>query len=104
MMPMGIERCGFLASSPVQTQEARCASLHSTVWGKYPQRMSQSRDFPWQQSTGEHQAGAVGEEGSLAMLLHWQKGRNSLAAWACSPPGHASPSTPPAVPSPYRAY
>lgn len=80
MMPMGIERCGFLASSPVQTQEATCAPLHGTVWGKHPQGMSQSRDFPWQHRTGEQQAGAVGREGSLAMLLHWQKRWNCLAA------------------------
>lgn len=98
MMPMGIERCGFLASSPVQTQEATCAPLHSTVWGKHPQGMSQSRDFPWQHRTGEQQAGGVGGEGSLAMLLHWPSSLGLQALWPCQP---FPP--PPAAPSPCRA-
>lgn len=43
MMPMGIERCGFLASSPVQRQEAVSVS---TPWHSWPHRTSHNRDFP----------------------------------------------------------
>lgn len=73
MMPMGIERCGFLASSPVQRQEAASvpAPWHNT--GQLALWMSHSRDFPWQHGGWQQQTGNVGEEGSPALLLHWQK-------------------------------
>lgn len=93
MIPMGIERCGFLASSPVQTQDATCAPLHCTARGKYSQGMSQSRDFPWQHRTGKQQAGAVGDERLWPCCCY--TGRKDGAAWR---PGLADPLAMPALP------
>lgn len=104
MMPMGIERCGFLASSPVQTQEATCAPLHCTARGKSSQGISQQGLSMVAQDWGAGSRGCRrgGVPGHAAAAL--AEGMELPGSLGLQPPlGHASPSPPPSAPSPYRA-
>lgn len=119
MMPIGIERCGFLASSPVERQKAASVPAPWYSTGQLapedePQQGLSMAAWGWAAAGRGCQRGRVPRRAAALAVFGTAKSRSAWlqpqlpgmqlpGSWARSLSGRASPLPPPAAPAPCTA-